>query len=172
MKKKDDNDEETFNGVEIVIAISVSSTSGSTNNPFDSDAIDASLGLSEGNENEAGFSLHCTQVRFYDLSFRSTFLVVSNRDFNNLDSDYERKKTMLLLLLVVYGGEESVVVDAHGGEESVVAKRRRKEEENAIVEEEKLMFLQVVFYTSDEYAMMEDDDMHADQDTKLSIGYL
>ena len=36
------------------------STSGSTNNFFDSDAIDASLGHSEGDETEAGFSLHCT----------------------------------------------------------------------------------------------------------------
>ena len=36
------------------------STSDSTNNPFDRDAIDASLGHSEGDEIEAGFSLHCT----------------------------------------------------------------------------------------------------------------
>ena len=35
------------------------STSGSTNNPFDRYAIDASLGHSEGDETEAGLSLHC-----------------------------------------------------------------------------------------------------------------
>ena len=31
-------------------------------NPFDRDAIDASLGHSEGDETEVDFSLHCTPV--------------------------------------------------------------------------------------------------------------
>ncbi|KAG5236997.1 zf-BED domain-containing protein [Salix suchowensis] len=39
------------------------STSGSTNNPFDRDAIDASLGHIEGDETKAGFSLHCTPTK-------------------------------------------------------------------------------------------------------------
>ena len=83
--KEDDSDNETFNGVEVgthatepdfktfnsrtlelnIVGVGSStnnigvSTSGTTNNLSDSDATDASLGHSEGNENEAGFSLHC-----------------------------------------------------------------------------------------------------------------
>ena len=47
-------------GVRSSISNIVVSTSGSTNNPFDRDAIDASLGHSEGDEIEVDFSLHCT----------------------------------------------------------------------------------------------------------------
>ena len=84
--KEDDNDEKTFYGVEMstlatqvdfetsnsrsfglnIVGVRSStsnigvSTSGSTNNPFDRDAINASLGHSEGDETEADFSLYCT----------------------------------------------------------------------------------------------------------------